>query len=147
MEEKGYVNIRFIVFLKATLGKMVGTKLLDADTINLNFWESWPKRFYNVRSYDASKLDSTSSQESFANDVEPEPPGQELSAERPSPMGAGETLAPPAAGQFEEGNDSPDEIPATQFNMDREINSTSIVCAIYLLIKKQNIFNTRLTIS
>ena len=57
MEEKGYVNFKFIVFLKATLGKMVGTKVLDKETINYHFWETWPKKFYNIKSYDSSKED------------------------------------------------------------------------------------------
>lgn len=26
--------------------------LLDEDFINLDFWLSWPKRFYNIKAYD-----------------------------------------------------------------------------------------------
>ena len=55
MEEKGYVDFKFIVFLKATLGKMVGTNVLHKDTVNYYFWESWSKKFYNIKSYDSSK--------------------------------------------------------------------------------------------
>lgn len=57
MEKKGFVNMKFVVFLKATLGKMVGTKTLPNDFINLQFWQSWPHKFYNVKSYDSTKED------------------------------------------------------------------------------------------
>ena len=55
MEAAGYVSTRFIVFLKGTLGKMVATDTLDDDFINLQFWQSWPRKFYNIKSYDATK--------------------------------------------------------------------------------------------
>ena len=43
--------------MKTTLGKMVATNTLPSDFINLHFWESWPRRFYNIKSYDASKIE------------------------------------------------------------------------------------------
>lgn len=55
MEEKGCVNMKFIVFLKGTLGKMVGTNMLDYDFINLQFWQTFPQKFYNIKSYDSTK--------------------------------------------------------------------------------------------
>ena len=55
MEAKGFVNIKFIVFLKATLGKMMGTGILPNDFVDLNFWQSWPRKFYNVKSYNSTK--------------------------------------------------------------------------------------------
>lgn len=57
MEEKGFVNIKFIIFLKATLGRMVATKILPQDFLNLQFWQLWPKKFFNVRSYESTKKD------------------------------------------------------------------------------------------
>ena len=57
MQDRGCVNIKFIVFLKATLGKMVATKTLGNDFINLEFWQNWPHKFYNVKSYDSTKDD------------------------------------------------------------------------------------------
>ena len=50
------VNPAFISFLKATLGKMVGCKILDREAINLEFWETWPRKFYNIRTYDVTKV-------------------------------------------------------------------------------------------
>ena len=47
--------MKFIVFLKGTLGKMVATKTLPNDFINLQFWQSWPQKFYNIKSYDKTK--------------------------------------------------------------------------------------------
>ena len=57
MEANGCVNMRFIVFLKATLGKMVATNTLGRDFINLQFWQTWPRKFYNIKSYDSTKDD------------------------------------------------------------------------------------------
>ena len=57
MEDKGYVNIRFIIFLKATLGKMVATEILGNDFLDLHFWQQWPKKFYNIKAYDSAKND------------------------------------------------------------------------------------------
>lgn len=57
MEATGCVNMKFIVFLKGTLGKMVSAKLLTNDFINLQFWQKWPQKFYNVKSYNNSKED------------------------------------------------------------------------------------------
>lgn len=45
----------FVAFLKATLGKMAGTDVIDRDHIALDFWSGWPRKFYNVRSYDLTK--------------------------------------------------------------------------------------------
>ena len=56
MEAKGFVNIKFIVFLKATLGKMMGTEILPNGFLDLHFWQSWPRKFYNVKAYDGTKL-------------------------------------------------------------------------------------------
>lgn len=55
MESTGCVNMKFIVFLKSTLGKMVAIKTLDQDFINLEFWQTWPRKFYNIKSYDTTK--------------------------------------------------------------------------------------------
>ena len=55
MEANGCVDMKFIIFLKATLGKMVATKTLSNDFINLQFWQNWPHKFYNIKSYDATK--------------------------------------------------------------------------------------------
>ena len=57
MEATGCVNMKFIVFLKMTLGKMVGNKTLPKDFINLHFWQKWPRKFYNVKSYNGTKQD------------------------------------------------------------------------------------------
>lgn len=57
MEEKGFVNNRFIIFLKATLGRMVATKILGKDFLDLHFWQLWPKKFYQIRAYDSTKND------------------------------------------------------------------------------------------
>lgn len=55
MEDKGFVNIKFIVFLKATLGKMMATGILPENLIDLHFWQSWPRKFYNIKSYNSIK--------------------------------------------------------------------------------------------
>ena len=47
--------MKFIVFLKGTLGKMVATGVLEKELINLDFWETWPRKFYNLKSYDMTK--------------------------------------------------------------------------------------------
>ena len=57
METTSCVPLKFIVFMKGTLGKMVATKTLDPDFINLQFWQNWPRKFYNVKSYDNTKDD------------------------------------------------------------------------------------------
>ena len=46
------IDPKFVAFLRATLAKMAGTGVLHKDTINLEFWSSWPNRYYNVRTYD-----------------------------------------------------------------------------------------------
>ena len=51
------VDQKFVAFLRATLGKMAGTQVIDPELINLDFWSSWPRRFYNVRTYDSTKDD------------------------------------------------------------------------------------------
>ena len=43
--------------MRATLAKMAGTNILNPETINLEFWSSWPRRFYNIRAYDMTKQD------------------------------------------------------------------------------------------
>ena len=50
------VDETFISFLKGKLGKMVGIGLLTANEINVSFWDTWPRRFYNIKSYDLSKV-------------------------------------------------------------------------------------------
>lgn len=55
MEDKSMINYKFIIFVKATLGKMVATNTLEPDFINLDFWDSWPRKFYNIRAYDMTK--------------------------------------------------------------------------------------------
>ena len=51
------VNVKFIIFLKTTLGKMVSSQTLDPTIISLNFWKAWPRKFYNVKVHDLSKED------------------------------------------------------------------------------------------
>lgn len=53
----GVVDPKFVGFLRATLGMMAGTNVIDKEDINLEFWTSWTRRFYNVRAYDATKED------------------------------------------------------------------------------------------
>ena len=55
MEETGCVSMKFIIFLKGTLGKMVATKILECNFINLQFWQTFPQKFYNIKYYDSSK--------------------------------------------------------------------------------------------
>lgn len=50
------VSYRLIGFLKATLGQMVGAGELDPAFINLDMWDSWPRKFYNIRTYDLTKV-------------------------------------------------------------------------------------------
>ena len=49
------IDQNFVAFLKATLGKMAGTNVIDRDHIGLEFWSGWPRKLYNVRSYDLTK--------------------------------------------------------------------------------------------
>lgn len=55
MESTGCVDMKFIIFLKTTLGKMVAANTLKNDFINLQFWQKWPQKFYNVKSYSMTK--------------------------------------------------------------------------------------------
>lgn len=72
MEQKGYVPIKFIVFLKTTLGKMVAANILGTDILDLHFWQQWPKKFYNVRQYDSTKTDLVKNRQKAiqSNDME-----------------------------------------------------------------------------
>ena len=54
-QEKGYVNLKFIMFLKTTLGKMMATNTIASDMFDLNFWHSWPKKYYNSKCFDNCK--------------------------------------------------------------------------------------------
>lgn len=96
MEETGCVNMKFIIFLKATLGKMAATKCLDQDFINLKFWQNWPRKFYNVKSYDSTKdvfeIDNeslgsggTDEENDDDHDVDAGAPDPPSSPHRPSP--------------------------------------------------------------
>lgn len=49
------VDPKFVAFLRATLAQMAGTEILDPEIIDLEFWASWPRRFYNIRNYDGTK--------------------------------------------------------------------------------------------
>ena len=51
------IDYKFVAFLRATLAKMAGTKVLDPQVIDLEFWLSWQRRFYNIRAYDRTKHD------------------------------------------------------------------------------------------
>ena len=51
------VDPAFISFLRATLSQMAGTGVIDKAYIDFDFWAAWPRRFYNVRSYDITKED------------------------------------------------------------------------------------------
>lgn len=49
------IDPKFVAFLRATLSKMAGTGIIDPDFINVEFWSSWPRKFYNIRTYDSTK--------------------------------------------------------------------------------------------
>ena len=49
------VDQKFVGFLRATLGKMAGTGVIGMELIDLDFWSAWPRRFYNIRTYDLTK--------------------------------------------------------------------------------------------
>lgn len=69
MEGTKCVDMKFIVFLKTTLGKMVSAHSLPNDFINLQFWQKWPRKFYNVRSYDSTKIGQVSNDDTgFGSD-------------------------------------------------------------------------------
>lgn len=55
MDKKDTVDMSFVVFLKATLGKMVATNTLDKDFIDLHFWHAWPKKYYSIKYFDNTK--------------------------------------------------------------------------------------------
>ena len=55
--KKPVVNTSFVAFLRATLGEMAGTGVIDREFINFDFWTAWPRKFYNVKSYDLTKDD------------------------------------------------------------------------------------------
>ena len=57
MQEKGVVNRKFILFLKATLGKMVAVGTLSSDFIDLHFWQNWSKKYYNTKAFDSTKTE------------------------------------------------------------------------------------------
>lgn len=57
LDEKGFVSIKFVIFLKATIAKMVATKALSSDFIGLNFWQTWPKKVYHTKSYECNNHD------------------------------------------------------------------------------------------
>lgn len=87
MEQKGYVSVRFIIFLKATLGKMVATNILGTDFLDLHFWQVWPKKFYNVKSYESSKRDIEKDKDEMEQDRDLEPSEESIHQDRePSQM-------------------------------------------------------------
>ena len=49
------IDSKFINFFRATLAKMYGIGALKKEFIDHKFWDSWPKRFYNIRAYDTTK--------------------------------------------------------------------------------------------
>lgn len=55
MDKRSMVNPKFISFLKGTLGKMVSTHTFSEEFINLELWETWPRKFYNIMYYDSTK--------------------------------------------------------------------------------------------
>ena len=36
---------------------MAGTEVIEREYIDFDFWTAWPRKFYNVRSYDLTKDD------------------------------------------------------------------------------------------
>lgn len=50
------IDPKFIAFLRATLSKMAGVNEIDYKLIDLEFWSAWPRRFYNIKAYDATKV-------------------------------------------------------------------------------------------
>lgn len=54
-QEDGLLDNNFVAFLRATLGKMAGTGILEMEVIDLDFWTAWPRRFYNIKAYDLTK--------------------------------------------------------------------------------------------
>ena len=49
------VDLSFVAFLRATLGMMAGTEVINKEYVDFDFWTAWPRKFYNVRSYDATR--------------------------------------------------------------------------------------------
>lgn len=68
-EEISPLDSKFIAFLKATLAKMAGLDVISIDFIDLDFWLSWPRRFYNIRSYDLTKRELENDLDQENNDV------------------------------------------------------------------------------
>ena len=52
MEAHGFVNFKFIAFLKTTVAKMVATNTLGPEFLGLHFWQTWAKKIYNIKSFD-----------------------------------------------------------------------------------------------
>ena len=46
---------------------MCGAGVLDKDLISLDFWTGWPRRFYNVRTYDEEDVEDEDDEEQFEN--------------------------------------------------------------------------------
>lgn len=111
---------------------MVGTKVLDSNVLNYSFWETWPKKFYNVRAYDNSK--AIQSGLSYEED-HPLDQGHDCyegdQAPAPDQDQNRETAQLHVQGNDEE-LDSPDEIPGTQ---QPSSNFKSRVC----VTKKKNL--------
>ena len=51
---------------------MVGAGVLDKELINLDFWMGWPRRFYNVRTYDDVDDDDAEEKEEDDKDEDDE---------------------------------------------------------------------------
>ena len=68
------MNPKFVVFLKATLCKMVATNALPMEFIDLHFWESWPEQYYTLKSFvDVSqKVDMNTTMEEEEEEKEEE---------------------------------------------------------------------------
>lgn len=54
-DNTGFINNKFVIFLKSTLTKMVATNTIGTDFLDLNFWQVWPKKIYTPKSFDNMK--------------------------------------------------------------------------------------------
>lgn len=46
----------FTIILKVTLSRMVATKCLSPDLVNLDFWRRIPSKFKGIRNYEEKKM-------------------------------------------------------------------------------------------
>lgn len=53
--EGGFVDVKFIVFLKSTIAKMVATNTLPPNMIDLRFWQTWAMDIYKMEIFDQNQ--------------------------------------------------------------------------------------------